>query len=139
LKWVRNRFEATSASTGGDTVSGIARVNVILSIPKASHYDWDARELAEAHGSTIHTVKELYTFVQDADPRPLVDKNVSYMRNLIAQHTGVESVEMICEASMLIKRRGDLSDVIAAVATSTSSARRHSSGRSNTIPTLKWL
>jgi hypothetical protein len=88
---------------------------VILSIPKASHYDWGARELAEEHGSTIHTVKELYTFVQDADPRPLVDKNVSYIRNLIDQHTRVESVEMICEASMLIKRRGDSSDVIAAI------------------------
>jgi hypothetical protein len=88
---------------------------VILLIPKASHYDWGARELAEGHGSTIHTFKELYTFVQDADPRPLVDKNVSYMRDLIDQHTSVKLVEMICEASMLITRRSDLSDVIAAI------------------------
>jgi hypothetical protein len=92
-----------------------ATPTVILLIPKASHYDWSARELAEEHGSTIHTVKELYTFVQDADPRPLVDKNVNYMRDLIDQHTSVALVEMICEASMLITRRGDLSDVIAAI------------------------
>jgi hypothetical protein len=88
---------------------------VILLIPKASHYDWVARELAEEHDSTIHTVKELYTFVQDADPRPLVDKNVSYMRARLEQHSRVQAVEMICEASMLVKREDGLSDVIAAI------------------------
>lgn len=88
---------------------------VILAVKKASHYDWDARELAEANDSTVHTFKELYTFMRDADPRPGLDKNVHYVRDRLEQHSKVAAVEMICEASMHIRRRGPLSDVIAAV------------------------
>jgi hypothetical protein len=88
---------------------------VILLIPPASHYDWSARELAEANGSTIHTVKELYTFMLEPDPRRFVDQHVSYLRDLLMTHFQVESIEMVCEASMLVKRRRSLSDVIAAV------------------------
>ncbi|HEV3322337.1 MAG TPA: hypothetical protein VG147_09130 [Solirubrobacteraceae bacterium] len=88
---------------------------VILLIPPTSHYDWSARELAEENGSTIHTVKELYTFMREPDPRRFVDKSVRYLWNLLETHSRVTSIEMICEALMLVKRREPLSDVIAAI------------------------
>jgi hypothetical protein len=102
-------------TTAVECVLATAIPTVILLIPKASHYDWDARELAEGHGSTIHTVKELYTFVQEADLRPLVDKNVSYVLDRLNHHTSVEAIDMICEASMLITRRDGLSAIVAAI------------------------
>lgn len=88
---------------------------VILLVSKAGHYDWSAREFAEEQGSTIHTVRELYTFLDQSDPRRLVDKRVNYTRQRLRQHGQVWSVEMICEATMRLKRRGGLSDVIVAV------------------------
>lgn len=87
----------------------------IVLIRPTSHYDWNAREMAEESGSTILTVKELYTFMQEPDPRPFVDGNVSYLRRLLETHIKVRSIEMICEASMLVKRRGGSSDMIAAI------------------------
>ncbi len=88
---------------------------VILLIAPTSHYDWNARVTAEASGSTIHTFSELYTFMDEPDLRPFVDKHVSYLRNLLETHSKVTAVEMICEASMLVKRRGRLSEMIAAI------------------------
>ncbi len=88
---------------------------VIVLVPKAAHYEWGAREFAEESGSTIHTVKELYSFMGEPDPRPFVDKNVSYARQGLAQHSEVRSVEMICEASMRVERQGGMSDVVAAI------------------------
>jgi hypothetical protein len=98
-----------------ETVLASCVPTVILLIPPTSHYDWSARKLAEANGSTVHTFTELYMFMRDADPRPCIHRDVRYLRELLAQHWTVESVEMICEASMRIKRRRRLSDVIAAI------------------------
>lgn len=39
--------------------------SIILLVPKRGHYDWDARELAETNGSSVLTVRELYTFLGD--------------------------------------------------------------------------
>jgi hypothetical protein len=89
--------------------------DAIALIPAESHYDWSARELAEASGSTIHTVKELYTFMRERDPRRFVDKYVRYAWDVLEQHFNVKSIEMICEASMLVKRREVLGDVVAAI------------------------
>jgi hypothetical protein len=89
--------------------------DAIVLIPAGSHYDWSARELAEASGSTIHTVKELYMFMREPDPRPFVDKYVRYAWDVLEQHFNVKSIEMICEASMLVKRGEVLGDVIAAI------------------------
>jgi hypothetical protein len=87
----------------------------IVLISPTSHYDWDAREMAEEGGSTIHTVKELFESMQEPDPRPFVDRNVSYLSGLLETHINVRSIEMICEASMLIRRQGGLGDMIAAI------------------------
>jgi hypothetical protein len=88
---------------------------VIVRVPKDAHYDWTAREFAEEQGSTINTVRETYSFMDQRDPRAFVDKHVDYARRSLRQHTQVWSVEMICEATMRLRRRGGLSDVIVAV------------------------
>ncbi|MGO9956299.1 MAG: hypothetical protein ACLP50_10025 [Solirubrobacteraceae bacterium] len=88
---------------------------VILLIPKRSHYDWKAREFAEDNGSTVHTFKELYTFMGEGDPRACVAKNVDYVRERLSQHSAVSSLVMICEASMRLIRHQGLSELIVAV------------------------
>jgi hypothetical protein len=88
---------------------------IIALIPKKSHYDWSARDFAERGGSTIHTFKEFYTFLGERDPRPFIDKNLGYVMERLDQHSAVASLEMICEASMRLKRKGSLSDVLVAV------------------------
>jgi hypothetical protein len=87
----------------------------IVLVPRAGHYDWEAREFAMAMASTILTVKEIFMFMSEADPRPFLDKNVSYNRELIKQHLMVRQCEMICEASMRLRRTGSLSDVVVAI------------------------
>ena len=88
---------------------------VILLIPKRSHYDWNARELAEDSGSTIHTFKELYTFIGEPDPRPCVEKNMAYVTERLRQHSAVSQLVMICEASMRLERHKGLSELVVAV------------------------
>ncbi|MGW4426024.1 hypothetical protein [Streptosporangium sp. NPDC004631] len=87
----------------------------IVLISKSGHYDWDARELAMAKGSTILTVKELYTFMHEADLRPFLDKNVSYNRERLEQHSRIVKCDMICESSLRLRREGSLSDVVIAI------------------------
>jgi hypothetical protein len=53
--------------------------------------------------------------MHEVDPRPSWNKNVSYSRQRLSQHGKVQSVEMICEASMRLKRRGGLGNVIVSV------------------------
>jgi hypothetical protein len=53
--------------------------------------------------------------MHEPDPRRFVDKNVAYARQRLEQHSKVRTVEMICEASMRLNRRGGLSDVVVAV------------------------
>jgi hypothetical protein len=88
---------------------------VIVLVPRAGHYEWEARALAMAQGSTIFTVKELYTFMRERDPRAFVDKNVDYNRARLAQHSRVAKCEMICEASARLRRRDSLGDVVVAM------------------------
>lgn len=97
------------------SVLDVAAPTVILLVPKAGHYDWSAREIARRAGSSVLTMKELYTSLADTDPRPFLDKNVAYGRTRLEQHSRVTSVEMICEASMLLRREGALSNVVVAV------------------------
>jgi hypothetical protein len=88
---------------------------IIVLVPKEAHYDWSARAFAEEQGSTIYTVRELYTFMDQRDPRGFADKRVDYARKRLKQHTQVSSIDMICEATMRLRRQGGLSDVIVAV------------------------
>jgi hypothetical protein len=81
---------------------------LVVLVNRAGHYAWDARELAEARGASLQTFKELYTFLPDADPRGGVDKNVSFVRRRLEQHTKVHAVSMICEATMHVRRVGAL-------------------------------
>jgi hypothetical protein len=92
-----------------------ATPTVIVLVPKSGHYDWDARELAIARGSTVFTVKELYTFMHEADLRSFHDKKVAYIRERLNQHSKVIECDMICEASLRIRRVGTLSDVVVSV------------------------
>lgn len=98
-----------------DAVLTEVSATAIVLVPKAGHYDWAARELAEAGGSTILTVKELYTFMGEEDSRPFQDKNVVYSRQRLEQHSNVVECQMICEASLRLRRKHQLSDVTVAV------------------------
>jgi hypothetical protein len=87
----------------------------IVLVPREGHYDWSARELAMHNDSSILTVKELYTFMDKADPRPFLDKNVDYNRKRLEQHSRVTHLQMVCESSMRVSRVHPLSDVTVAV------------------------
>lgn len=88
---------------------------VIVLVPKTSHYDWNARELALHRGSAVQTYKEFVTFLHQEDPRSGLDKNVAYVMNRLEQHSKVRRLEMICEASMRLRRQPPLSDVVISV------------------------
>lgn len=80
--------------------------DVIVLVPKESHYDWDARMFAEENGSSVQTVKEIFTSLAYADPRPIVDKPTAYCVRALRGHSIVRAVEMICESSARVRRRG---------------------------------
>jgi hypothetical protein len=108
----------TTTRVSPDTVRAVLEGDTptaIVLIPKLAHYDWSARELAEANSSTVLTFKELYTYMAERDLGGLLDKNVDYNRRRLEQHGKVRELEMICEASMQLKRYGGLSDVALAV------------------------
>lgn len=84
------------------------RPTLVVLINRDGHYTWDARTYAEDQGSSIHTFKELYTFLSDSDPRPGIDKSVSFVRSCLEQHDKVAAVSMVCEAAMQINRKGGL-------------------------------
>lgn len=88
---------------------------IICVIPKTSHYMWEARERAIERESTTHTMKELYTSLADEDPRPHLDKNVAYATDILDQHSSVRDVNMICESSMTIVRKGGLDSICIAI------------------------
>lgn len=98
-----------------EAVLEMMQPTAIVLIPKSGHYDWEAREIAMASGSTILTLKELYTFMHEADPRPCLDKNVAYNRGRLEQHSQVLECRLICESSLHLKRKGSLSDVVVAI------------------------
>jgi hypothetical protein len=81
---------------------------LVVLINRDGHYTWDARQYAEEQGASIHTFKELYTFLSDADPRPGLNKNVSFVRSRLEQHNKVAAVSMVCEAAMQIDRKRGL-------------------------------
>jgi hypothetical protein len=84
------------------------RPTLVVLVNRDGHYAWDARTYAEEQGASIHTFKELYTFLSDADPRPGLNKNVSFVRSRMGQHSKVAAVSMVCEAAMQIDRRDEL-------------------------------
>jgi hypothetical protein len=88
---------------------------VVVLVNRSGHYAWDARALAEDQGASLQTYKELYTFLPDPDPRGGVDKNVSFVRDRLEQHTKVRAVSMICEATMHVSRGGTLDPLRIAV------------------------
>ena len=98
-----------------DRILDTEHATVICVIPKTSHYMWDAREHAIERGSTVHTMKELYTALSDDDPRPFLDKNVTYARDRLEQHSKVAEVRMVCESSMELVRMADLGSIRVAI------------------------
>jgi hypothetical protein len=88
---------------------------VIVLVPKASHYDWNAREFALREGSSVQTYKELVTFLHQEDPRGGLDKSVAFVKERLEQHSKVSHLEMICEATMRLRREPPLSDILIAV------------------------
>lgn len=92
-----------------------ATPTAILLVPKSGHYTWSARTLAMEGGSSVLTFNELYTFMDQPDPRPFVDKRVDFARTRLPQHSMVIGLTMLCESSMLLRRRGSLSDLVVAV------------------------
>lgn len=89
--------------------------DVVVSLLRESHYDWVARVYAQDRGSTIHTYREFVTFLGEPDPRPCLDKRVSYITEKLRQHRSISSVDMICEASFSVARAG-LRPLVIAVA-----------------------
>ena len=98
-----------------DKVLDVDDATIICVIRKTSHYMWDAREHALERGSTTQTMKELYTALTDTDPRPHLDKNVSYAVDRLEQHSKVAEVHMVCESSMEVVRVGDLDPICIAI------------------------
>jgi hypothetical protein len=84
------------------------RPTLVVLVNRDGHYTWDARTYAVEQGASIHTFKELYTFLSDSDPRPGLNKNVSFVRSRLEQHNKVAAVSMACEAAMQIDRKGGL-------------------------------
>lgn len=88
---------------------------IICLVPRTSHYVWAARELANSHGSSVHSVYELKASLSQSDPRPFRNKDTAFIQRAINGHSRVKNAEMICEASILVKRHGDLGDIKVAV------------------------
>lgn len=98
-----------------EAVLGEFSPTAVVLVPRAGHYDWSAREIAMNRGSTILTMKEIFTFLGELDLRTCQDKNVAYNRQLLAQHSRVRECQMICESSMVVRRSASLGDVTIAV------------------------
>lgn len=87
---------------------------IVLAKP-GDHYSWEAKEYAVSRGASLYTMKELFTFLPDSDPRGGVDKNVTFILDRLRQHSKVIDVSMICESYMRIDRMGALDSLRIAV------------------------
>jgi len=88
---------------------------IICLVPKQAHYSWEARELAMRLGSTVHTMKEVFSSLSDEDPRPFLNKDVAYARSRLEQHSKVRELRMVCESSMQLVRTDGLPPITIAV------------------------
>ncbi len=88
---------------------------LIVLVNADGHYAWDARMVAEDAGSSLQTFRELFTYLDDPDPRGGIDKRVSFVLDRLPQHVKVSTVEMQCEATMWIHRIGSLRSLQLAV------------------------
>lgn len=91
-----------------ESIMALHQPTLVVLINRDGHYAWDARAYAEEKGTSIQTFKELYTFLSDIDPRPGLNKDVSFVRSRLEQHTNVAAVSMVCEAAMQIDRKDAL-------------------------------
>ena len=98
-----------------DQILATDPATIVCLIPTSSHYLWAARERALTCGSTVHTMRDLYSALLNDDPRPFLHKSVSYPRERLKQHSMVHSVNMVCEASMAIVRHSYLKSVLVAI------------------------
>ncbi|MDH6487309.1 hypothetical protein [Streptomyces sp. SAI-127] len=101
-----------------DLVQEILRdeeATIICLIPKASHYLWPARQRANQFGSDVQTMSEVFWSMAEDDPQGFLSKDVAYARRVLGQHSEVERVEMICEASMRLIRSGGLPHITLSV------------------------
>ncbi|MEW2118448.1 hypothetical protein AB0945_25310 [Streptomyces sp. NPDC005474] len=116
------RTNGTSVTIAPVSVSTLteAHVNEILDqgnatiiclVPKSSHYLWSARIRAQDLCSDVQTMSEVFWAMGEENVQGFLSKNVSYARRALGQHSRVRRVEMICEASMRLVRRGEMSDV----------------------------
>lgn len=98
-----------------EEVLAFCQPTLVVLINPSGHYAWDARRYAESHGASVQTMSELYTFLPEEDPRHGVDKKVDFVRRRLEQHTRVNSVSMICEATMQVSRNRPLEPLQIAV------------------------
>ncbi|MDX3854157.1 hypothetical protein [Streptomyces sp. AK02-01A] len=84
---------------------------IICLVPKAAHYLWSARNRAQDLGSDVQTMNEVFWAMGEKDVQGFLSKNVSYARRALGQHSHVQRVEMICEASMRLVRHGGMPDI----------------------------
>jgi hypothetical protein len=89
--------------------------DVVMLVPRASHYDWTARELALSNGSSVQTYKEVFTSLNLEDPRPVLNKDVAFAIGALPEHSKVTGLIMHCEAMFTLTREGSLPDVTIAV------------------------
>ncbi|MFD4654698.1 hypothetical protein ACFWP2_03605 [Kitasatospora sp. NPDC058444] len=98
-----------------DKILDETQAEIICLVPKASHYLWAAREKAQARGSDVQTMSEVFWAITEEDPKGFLNKDVAITRRILGQHSRVRTVEMICEASMKLIREGARSDLHLAV------------------------
>jgi hypothetical protein len=91
-----------------ESIMAVHQPTLVVLINRSGHYAWDTRSYAEGKGAAVQTFKELYTFLPEVDPRGGLDKNVSFVRVRLVQHTKVAAASMVCEAAMQIDRTGAL-------------------------------
>jgi hypothetical protein len=89
--------------------------DLVMLVPRASHYDWSARELAVSNGSSVQTYKEVFTSLNLEDPRPFLIKHVAFAIGALPEHSRVTGLTMTCEAMFTLTREGSLPDVTIAV------------------------
>ena len=89
--------------------------DIVMLVPRASHYDWSARELALSNGSSVQTVKEVFTALNLEDPRSFLNKDVVFAVGTLSEHSTVTGLTMRCESMFTLTRQRPLSDVTIAV------------------------
>ncbi|MFE4540342.1 hypothetical protein ACFRKB_35630 [Streptomyces scopuliridis] len=88
---------------------------IICLVPKTAHYLWSARERANELGSDVQTMSEVFWSMAEDDPQGFLSKDVDSTRRILGQHSRVQQVQMVCESSMTLIRKGGMASVTVSV------------------------